>query len=62
MQKLEFLQQPLLGEFAMSWKEREKKKEKKMPPTFTPTAKGSAHTPLGPIYKSVKLYMYIPAH
>ena len=30
MQKFEFLRQPLLGELAMSWREREKKKEKKI--------------------------------
>ena len=31
MQNLEFLRQPLLGELAMSWRERERKKEKKIP-------------------------------
>ena len=29
MQKFEFLQQPLLGELAMSWREREKKEREK---------------------------------
>ena len=28
MQKFEFLQQPLLGELAMSWREEERKKER----------------------------------
>ena len=28
MQKFEFLQQPLLGELAMSWRERKKEREK----------------------------------
>ena len=31
MQRFEFLRQPLMGELAMSWREREKKEEKKMP-------------------------------
>ena len=53
MQKFEFLRQPLLGELAMRWREREKREEREkmpfiVPPTFMPAAKRSARTPLGP--------------
>jgi hypothetical protein len=53
MLNLKTLQQPLLGELAMSRKkeeerERERERRKKMPPTFMPAAKGGARTPLGP--------------
>jgi hypothetical protein len=44
MQNFKALQQPLLAELAMSWRE-ERKKEK----TFMPAAKGSARHPLRPI-------------
>ena len=48
MQKFEFLRQPFMGELAMSRKKKEERE--KMPPTFMPAAKGSARTPLGPIF------------
>ena len=49
MQKFEFLQQPLLGELAMSRKRERRKKEKKMPfIVATYVYASSARTPLGP--------------
>ena len=60
MQNFKTLRQPLMGELAMSpeerererKKERERKDKKNAIYTFMPAAKGSAHTLLGPIYKS----------
>ena len=37
MQKFEFLRQPLLGELAMSWRERERKKEREIMPFIVAT-------------------------
>ena len=53
MQRFEFLRQPLLGELAMSWREREKERKRKNAIysghlRFCLQPKGSARTPLGP--------------
>ena len=57
MQKFEFLWQQLLGELAMSWRERKKERKKREQNAiysghlrFCLQPKGSARTLLGPIY------------
>jgi hypothetical protein len=57
MQNFKTIRQLLLGELAMSPERRKREREKnaiysgQWPPTFMPAAKGSARTPLGPMYQ-----------
>jgi hypothetical protein len=56
MQNLGTLRQPLLGELAMSWRERKKEERKRKNAIYSGhlcfclQLKGSARTPLGPKY------------